>query len=373
MRVAVVDLPAYTPPYDRSLCAGLARAGAEVTLLTSRFAHGEVPPADGFEVREPFYRRSAATTGRVRRPLRAAEHLLSLAALRREAEGFDLVHYQWLGFPALDSLLLPPLRPRVLTPHGWLREEGSAARGATGFRRLAHAMDKVVALSDWGARRLRDRLGLDAGRVEVVPHGAFDYLTRLPDEAPLPAPFAGVERPVVLCFGLIRPYKGVDLLIEAFRDVPDAELWIVGRPLGTPIEPLRALAAPIAGRVRIEPRFVPERELPAFFRRADVVVLPYRDAEQSGVLFTALAFGKAIVVTDVGGFGEVAAAGAARAVPPADAAELSGAIRGLLADPAARQKLEEGARAAAAGPYSWDAVAAQMLSIYGSLRDGGPR
>jgi glycosyltransferase involved in cell wall biosynthesis len=373
MRVAVVDLPAYTPPYDRSLCAGLARAGADVTLLTSRFAHGEVPPADGYEVREPFYRRSAAATGRARRPLRAAEHLTSLRELRREVAGFDVVHYQWLGFPSLDSWLLPPARPRLLTPHGWLRAEGGSARGAAGFRRLARRMDRVVALSEWGARRLRDELGLDPGRVAMVPHGAFDYLTRLPDEAPLPPPFAAVERPVVLCFGLVRPYKGVDLLIEAFRDVREAELWIVGRPLGTPLEPLRRLAEPFADRVRFEPRFVAEREVPAFFRRADVVVLPYRDAEQSGVLFTAIAFGKAIVVTDVGGFGEVATAGAARAVPPRDAAALAAAINELVADPKKRGRLEHGARAAGAGPFSWDSVAARMLSVYRSLADGRSR
>src|SRR5881275_1202619 len=147
MRVAVVDLPAYTPPYDRSLCGALARAGADVTLLTSRFAHGEVPR-------------------------------------------FDLVHYQWLTFPGFDAWLLPPARPRVLTPHGWLRAEGDAARGAAGFRRLARKMDLVVALSEWGARRLRDDLGVDPRRVEVVPHGAFDYLTRLRDEAPLPPSLA---------------------------------------------------------------------------------------------------------------------------------------------------------------------------------------
>jgi glycosyltransferase involved in cell wall biosynthesis len=370
MRVAVVDLPAYTPPYDRSLCHALARAGAEVTLLTSRFVHGEVPPADGYRVREAFYRRSASATGQARRGLRAAEHLASLATLRGEVAPFDLVHYQWLTFPALDAWLLPPARPRVLTPHGWLRAEGDVARGAAGFRRLARKMDLVVALSEWGARRLRDDLGVDPRRVEVVPHGAFDYLTRLPDEAPLPPYLEAVDRPVVLCFGLIRHYKGIDLLIQAFRDVPDAELWVVGRPLGTAIEPLRRLAAPIRERVRIEPRFVAEREVPAFFRRAELVVLPYRDAEQSGVLFTALAFGKAIVVTDVGGFSEVAAAGGARAVPAGDPAALAATINALLADAAARRGLEEGARAAASGRYSWDEAARRMLALYRALLDG---
>ena len=59
MRVQVVDPPAYTPPYDRSLCAALARAGAEVELVTSRFVHGAVPAPMGYEVREIFYRHRA--------------------------------------------------------------------------------------------------------------------------------------------------------------------------------------------------------------------------------------------------------------------------------------------------------------------------
>ena len=153
----------------------------------------------------------------------------------------------------------------------------------------------------------------------MIPHGAFDYLTRLPEETPLPEELAAVDAPVILCFGLIRPYKGVDILIEAFRQIEGAELWIVGRPLGMPIGDLREQAGGVRGTVRFVDRFVADSELPAFFRRADVVALPYRDAEQSGVLFTALAFGKAVVMTDVGGFGEVAATGRGRLPSPPNA------------------------------------------------------
>src|SRR5204862_258917 len=88
-----------------------------------------------------------------------------------------------------------------------------------------------------------------------------------------------------------------------------------------------------------------DNELPAYFRRADLVVLPHRDAEQSGVLYAALAFGKAIVMSDVGGFAEVAARGAGRLVPPGDPQALASAIAELLADSAAREQL---ARAAGA-------------------------
>ena len=169
----------------------------------------------------------------------------------------------------------------------------------------------------------------------------------------------------MLCFGVVRPYKGVDVLLEAFRDV-DAELWVVGRPLGESMERLRRLAPP--GRVRFVPRYVSDRELPAFFRRADLLVLPHRRVDVSGVLFAGLAFGKPMVLSDVGGFRDVARDhGAARLVPPEDPAALGAAIRELLADPAARDELARRARAAAAGPYSWDRIAGQTLDLYGEL------
>ena len=91
-------------------------------------------------------------------------------------------------------------------------------------------MDAVVAHSEHGAARLRDEVGLDPARVRVIPHGAFDYLTRLPEEKPLPAELEGAEGPVILFFGLLRPYKGIENLLEAFRQVEGAELWIVGNP-----------------------------------------------------------------------------------------------------------------------------------------------
>ena len=76
------------------------------------------------------------------------------------------------------------------------------------------------------------------------------------------------------------------------------------------IAPLRARARP---GVRWVTRYVTDGELAACFRRADLVVAPHRESEQSGVIATALAFGSPLLASDVGGFGEVAAAGAAAA------------------------------------------------------------
>jgi glycosyltransferase involved in cell wall biosynthesis len=368
MRVQVVDPPAYTPPYDRSLCAALARAGAEVELITSRFVHGPVPAPLGYEVRESFYRRTGErdASAPARRALKLAEHVTDMVRFRRDGRPVDVRHYQWLPVPALDGLLLPPGHPRVLTPHGVLRREGWGRRPSRGVRRIFDRMDALVALSEYGRERLVGA-GVDPGRVRVIPHGAFDYLTRQPDETPLPDEFAAVEAPVILFFGLIRPYKGVDVLLDAFRSLAGAELWIVGRPLGMSLDPLRELASAAPGRVRFIPRFVGDQELPAYFRRADVIALPHRDAEQSGVLYAALAFAKPIVMSDVGGFPEVAETGAGLLVPPGDPEALAARLQELIADPSERARLAAAAGAAAAGPYSWELVARRTISLYTEL------
>ncbi|HEY8467942.1 MAG TPA: glycosyltransferase family 4 protein [Solirubrobacterales bacterium] len=371
MRVQIVDPAAQTPPFDRSLAAALARAGADVELQTSHFVHGPVPDPEGYAVSEFFYPRSSRLpSGSLqRRALGLAEHVPGMLRHRRAARNADVVHYQWVPLPQIDARLLPRGRPLVLTTHGFLRP---GAGSPAGFRRVLERMDAVIALAEYGARRLREEAGVPEERIHVIPHGALDYLTRLP-ERPLPAELGDPgERPVILSFGLIRPYKGVDLLLRAFAqlEADAAELWVVGRPLGVDLAELERHAAAAPGRVRLLTRFVPDADVPAIFRRADVVALPYREVDQSGVLYTALAFGKAIVASAVGGFPEVARAGAGgtlRLVPPGDEAALAEALAELVADRAARERLEVAAAAAAAGPYSWDAIAAQTLDLYERL------
>jgi glycosyltransferase involved in cell wall biosynthesis len=370
MKVQIVDPSAFTPPYDRALAAALARGGAEVELLTSRFLYGPVPPAAGYRVAETFYRRSAARglDARARLPFKAAEHLPDMLRFRRQAGEADVVHYQWLTVPALDVRLLPPRRPRAITAHYILPPDPSR-RQIRSARRVFEAMDAVVAHSEHGAARLRDEVGLEPGKVRVIPHGAFDYLTKLPEEKPLPPELEGAKGPVILCFGLLRPYKGIENLVEAYGRIADgsgSELWIVGNPR-MDVEPLRRQAREAGGRVRTVTRFVDEAEIPAIFRRADLVVLPYLDAEHSGVLYTGLAFGKPLLLSAVGGFPEVAATGAARLVPPGDTGALAATLRDVVEDDRARAEMAAAAIRAAAGPYSWDEAARLHLDLYRDL------
>lgn len=369
MRVRLVDPPAYTPPYDHALAGALALAGARVELVTSRPTYEPLTAPPGVALREDFYRRAMArprSTG-ARRALRLAEHVPDMVRHRDEGRDADVVHYQWLTLEALDAFLLARGAPRVFTSHNVLRR-GTGRVREQAARLVVARCDAVIAHTAAGGRALVERFGADPARVHVIPHGAFEGLARQPAETPLEPSLAAVEGPVVLCFGVLRPYKGVDVLLEAFRELDEgAELWIVGRPW-MDVAPLRRAAAAARGTVRFVDRYVADAELPALFRRADVVVLPYRHIDQSGVLYTALAFGKAMVLSDVGGFSEVAREhGAAELFPAGDPDALRAALERLLSDPQARTQLERRADAAAAGPYSWADIARRTLALYEEL------
>jgi glycosyltransferase involved in cell wall biosynthesis len=372
--VEVVDPPAFTPPYDHALCGGLADCGVEVELVTSRFSHGPVPEARGYLVEERFYRTADRFGGShplLRRALRAAEHvpeMLSYAGSASSPGGPDIVHWQWLPIPRLDAYLLGSHHPRVFTMHWRLPEAGS--RIGRQLTRLLSRFDAVVSHTEHGARRLAADFAVPSDRIHVIPHGALDYLTRQATEQPLPAALAAVEGPVILAFGLVRPYKGTEILIQALEQVPDAELWVVGKPM-MEMDDLKKLAGAHSSRVRFVERFIPDQEIPAFMRRADLVCLPYRNIEQSGVLYAALAFGKPLVLSDVGGFPEIAAEGAARLHPAGDSVALGSLLAELLSSPEELRSLSEASLRLSADRYSWSQIGEQTAAMYRRLLDAG--
>lgn len=402
MRVHVVDPSAYTPPYDHALCAALAGAGAQVELITSRFPYGLAPAPEGYERRELFYalsHRRAASGPRSRGELalKAAEHVPQMARYRRLAQSADVVHFQWLPVQPLDVHLLPRARataagPRpqlVLTAHDVLPREPRAGQ-LSAQRRLYERVDAIVVHSERGRERLTGELALDPARVHVIPHGVLRPWEDAPEppapppadrrpagdaelagEEELPAELRGVDGPVVLFFGLLRPYKGIDLLLEAWRGIEGAELWIVGMAR-METAPLHATAPP---GVRFVERFVSDREAHALMRRASLAVLPYREIDQSGVAFTALGAGTPLLASDIGGFPELAESGAAQTFAAGDAAALHSALTRLLGDHTALEQMAAGALAAGArgGRYSWDEVARTHMALYRQLLEGSSR
>ncbi|MGH2834530.1 MAG: glycosyltransferase family 4 protein [Solirubrobacteraceae bacterium] len=366
MHVHVLDPSAYTPPYDHALCHALGQAGADVDLFTSHFSYGQVAQPDSYTRHEFFYRRSHRWTARQRRSragmaTKLIEHVPDMLRYRRSAQGAGIVHFQWLTVQPIDIWLLPKDRPLVLTAHDVLPREPRPGQLAA-QRKLYERMDAIVVHSQHGHERLVGHLGCEQDRVHVIPHGVLRPWEGHAEQ-PLPAQLREADGPVVLFFGLLRPYKGLDVLLEAWRGIEDAELWIVGMPRMDTSQ-LRA-TAPL--NVRFIESYIPDGQIPAFMDRASFVVLPYLEIDQSGALFTALGRGTPVLLSDAGGFPELADTGAARIVPRGDSAALHDALRNLLDDEAALTKMCVKARVASEEAYSWQAIAQAHIELYERL------
>ncbi|NUT56335.1 MAG: glycosyltransferase, partial [Thermoleophilia bacterium] len=214
MRIVVADPPAFTPPYDHALAEALARAGAEVELVTSRFRFGEAPAANGYRRRELFYPLSSRLFGRsrLRVPLKVVEHPLGLAALA--AVPADVVHLQWLALPEVDSWLLRHRAPLVLTAHDLLPRRTASKEGL--WRRAFGRFERIVVHSERGRETLA-AFGVPEEKLRVIPHPVT------PSE-----PGRADDGRTVLALGLVRPYKQLDHARDAVARIPGAQLRVAG-------------------------------------------------------------------------------------------------------------------------------------------------
>ncbi len=333
MRVVLADPPAFTPPYDHELAAALARAGADVQLVTSRFRFGAAPEPSNYARRELFYPLSSRIfrRSRLRLPLKALEHPLGLARLR--AVPGDVVHIQWLAAPELDVRLLRHSAPLVLTAHDLLPRRTAAKHEL--WRRLFARFERVVVHSERGRATLAD-FGVPAERLRVIRHPVFPSEPRRADDGR-----------TVLALGTTRPYKQLDHAVEAAR---------------------RAGARLLAPGTGLALGYLSQAEIERALGETTVAAFPYRaELDQSGALLQALGAGVPAVVYDVGGLGEVVRDfGAGRVVPPDDVAALAAALEELLGDPDALAAARAGARRARE-ELTWDSAAQAHLELYEEL------
>ena len=349
MRVLLADPPAYTPPYDHALAGALTRAGADVTLLTSRFRFGAVPAAAGYAVNDRLYPLSARMSGmRARLLVKALEHPLTLARLALGRA--DVLHLEWLAAPEADAWLLRSRIPLVFTAHDLLPRR--TARHTRTWRRLFDRFARIVVHSENG-RRVLLSFGVAEDKVRVIPHPVFRSDPGRRDDGH-----------TVLALGVIRPYKGLPDAIEATLRTDGARLLVAGDPR-VPLDDLRAAAG---DRAEWRLGYLAGAELERALAEATVAVFPYRDElDQSGALLQALGAGVPAVVYDVGGLGEIVRRfGAGRVVAPADVDGLAAALAELLHDERALAAARIGTEHAR-DELTWDRSAESHLALYREL------
>jgi D-inositol-3-phosphate glycosyltransferase len=391
--------------------AGLARAlalrGVEVDVLTRATGPGPatVQVAPGVRV----LRVAAGPADAGKADLPPLLDAVTDAALRHPGlrpQGYDVVHaHYWLaglvgrvvadrwGAPLVHTMhTMAKVKNATLGPG----EAPEPERRVVGEERVVSTADALVASTAEEAADLVDLYGADPRRVHVVPPGV-DLATFSPgpvpslsDDAPSPARAGraparraaraavglGADEQVVVFAGRVQPLKAPDVLVEMLaelrrqgRQVPG--LVVVGGPSGdagaVAALAAHAEAAGVADRLRLVPA-VPQPELAAWFRAADVVAMPSRSESFGLVAAEAQACGTPVVATGVGGLRTVVADGVSGVLVRGHDPRLwAAAVGDLLADDDRRARLAAGARRRALA-MGWDAAAEAMTAVYASSR-----
>lgn len=323
------------------------------------------------------------TTPLLRRVVKTVESVVNLWLLERRLrrQKPDIVHVQFLPLFALglpfELWLLRRARALgariVYTVHNVLPHDDGLGRRAR-YGRLYQSVDQLICHDEVSRERLHAEFGIDAARIAVIPHGPL-----LADRRGVGSAEArtrlGIEPDACLVVwqGILRPYKGVDVLLEAWTRVaaaaPKARLIVAGTGEAPIVAEYRRTIeqSGIGATVRFEPRFLSIEELEDLHASADILVYPYRAITTSGALLTGIGYGKALVASRLDAFSSLLSDGGnALLAAPGDAGDLGRCLVSLIADPALRARLG----AAARDVISWREIAAETARLYERVAGG---
>ncbi|KKG92340.1 glycosyltransferase family 4 protein [Methanosarcina mazei] len=202
---------------------------------------------------------------------------------------------------------------------------------------LRKNLDAYITHSESDKQLVAERYAIAPEKIHVIPHGLYDQYGELLDIEEARKNLSINDEFVILSFGLIRKYKGTPYLIRAFEQLPPeileksrllivGEIWEDRKELFDQIN-----ASPAHDKITLIDEYVPDDRVNIYFSAADVVVLPYLRASQSGIAHIAMSFGKPVVVSEVGGLKEsMAGYEGTFFVPPGDVESIRGAVLSLL-------------------------------------------
>ena len=352
MRVALVAFGGHER-YSVQLANGLAEK-VEVLLVEPEHQNMEYEELLDKRIELFVYKQP-----RLRNPL----NILTVRSIVKRIEEFkaDIVHFQ--GLHTWFFVGLPFIRNRAVTTtfhdvSSHVGEEKLRYRWNKWlFRRYS---DRIIVHGNHLKKKIVNEDGIPEEKVHVIPHGNYSLYSRWRKLT------ISEGKENVLFFGRLWKYKGLEYLIRAepliSREIP--ELKIVVAVHGEPFSKYEEFIVN-KDKFNVIERYIPNEEVAELFQRASVVVLPYIEASQSGVLNIAYSFGKPVVVTDVGALPEVVDHGKTGfIVPPKDPKALAEAIVTLLKDDELRKEMGKNAYVKATTELSWDRIAEMTIEVY---------
>ena len=281
----------------------------------------------------------------------------------------DIIHLETTLGRMVGALpLLRRLAPLVITVHDPSPHSGESPLKKVLIRALTYAgADHFILHNRTQSVQFCQTYHVPAGRVSVTPLGVYNLYRLFSQTTPLSDPHT------ILFFGRLSPYKGLETLLQAAPQaclqIPRLRFVIAGRP--NPDYRLPSLPAlPNGGHFEFIPDYIPNARLASLFQQSGLVVCPYTDATQSGVVLTAYAFGRPVLASRVGGLPEYIDEGRTGwLVPPGDVSALAAAlVQAVTALRSDGDAYRQAIAARSAADLNWETIAAQTLDIYRQTR-----
>ena len=270
----------------------------------------------------------------------------------------DVVHitsmHPWLIF-ALPFLTKYPLLATIHDVRMHIGEWHPV--WALSLKMLIKYADMLFVHGTWAMNMLVDD-GIPRNKISVIPHGDYSFFKKFGER--------NIEETnSVLFFGRIGDYKGLEYLIESEQSivdkVPNVKIIIAGEGDFSKYYELISDSS----HFEIYNKYIPEENVAELFKAAKVVVLPYVECTQSGIIPIAYAFGKPVVVTNVGALSEmVEDCVTGFVIPPRDSAALANAIVNILLDDDLRNRMGMEACRKMTDELSWDKIAGDTMKSY---------
>lgn len=236
------------------------------------------------------------------------------------------------------------------------------------YKSLYASADKVIVHAQANKLEMIQHFAIAADKISIIPHGNYLFFNEGKIKENIPENAFNI-----LFFGYIRKYKGLIYLIRALnlvkQEIPKVKLFIVGKSVEDFTEYQKEIdSLGLQKNVEINLDYIPFDQAEKYFYKANVIVLPYLNIYQSGVLQLAYGFGKPVVTTNVGGLQEVVENWRSGfIVPPGDVNALSEKIIAILNSRGLQQEMGNYALHLAKTKFSWDSIAVKTLELYKSI------
>lgn len=313
MKAFIIN-PGMVNDYIYELSSSLHKLDVSVFLLGSSDYKNRIKSFNNFNYYNFLFNVENISSPRLKRLLKGFLYILLhfyiLQLIIKERP--DIIHFQWFRMPFLDSLFVGIYKrycPVIYTIHNTTLNHGDKVSFISaqkkGYKNILKKVSSLIVHTNYSKKKFLEEYPEFEAKVKIISHGLLNFPSKGESKK---FRFDFGTKVVLLFFGNIQKYKGLDILVEAMQYLrnKDVVLLVAGKA-NIPIDELkeRAKMLNVSHNIYWLTQFIPDEDVQEIYDYSDIVVLPHRHIDQSGVLMSAINFSKPVIASNTGGFSEI--------------------------------------------------------------------